>query len=67
MTVAKSGGQVEPKTCANPVQAHYELGNQLGVSGTPAVFAEDGTQLGGYMQPASFKAALDGIPAGGSR
>jgi len=67
MTVAKSGGQVERKTCANPVQDHYELGNQLGVSGTPAVFAEDGTQLGGYMPPAQFKAALDGTSAGGSR
>jgi len=67
MTVAKSGGQVEPKTCTNPVQAHYELGNQLGVSGTPAVFAENGAQLGGYMPPSQLKAALEGIPASGSR
>jgi len=67
MTAAKAGEEIEAKTCDNPVQAHYQLGQQVGVNGTPAVFAEDGSQLGGYMPPAQLRAALDGLVAGGSR
>ena len=40
------------------------------MSGTPAVFAADGSQLGGYLPPEQLLQALDGepaAPAGGSR
>lgn len=37
------------KSCNNPVAAQYALGQQLGVTGTPAVFKADGTLIGGYL------------------
>ena len=49
MTDAKAGRTIVPATCENPVQAHFELGRRLGVDGTPTLFAEDGTSIGGYV------------------
>lgn len=51
MNTAKSGGSVTPKKCDNPVEAQVELGMQLGVRGTPAIFTESGKQIGGYLPP----------------
>ncbi|WP_312318500.1 thioredoxin fold domain-containing protein [Stenotrophomonas sp.] len=59
LTSAKEGAAVTPKNCTNPVAMQYTLGQQIGVSGTPAIFAADGTQLGGYIAPAQMKAALE--------
>lgn len=59
LTTAKRGGSVPAKTCTNPVAMQYALGQQLGVNGTPAIFAPDGTQVGGYLPPAQLRAALD--------
>ena len=59
LTNAKRGGSVPTKNCTNPVAMQYALGQQLGVNGTPAIFAPDGTQLGGYLPPAQLRAALD--------
>lgn len=59
LTSAKEGEPVSPKNCTNPVAMQYTLGQQIGVSGTPAIFAADGTQLGGYIAPAQMKAALE--------
>ncbi|MGE8214646.1 MAG: thioredoxin fold domain-containing protein [Stenotrophomonas maltophilia] len=67
LTAAKSGKPVAPKNCTNPVAMQYTLGQQIGVNGTPAIFAADGTQLGGYLPPAQLKAALERTTAGGSR
>ncbi|MEN8213414.1 MAG: DsbC family protein [Pseudomonadota bacterium] len=49
MTTAKAGGDLEKKTCDNPVQEHLELGQKVGVTGTPAIIAEDGQLLPGYI------------------
>ncbi len=59
LTSAKEGEPVAPKNCTNPVAMQYTLGQQVGVSGTPAIFAAEGTQLGGYITPAQMKQALD--------
>lgn len=59
LTAAKQGSPVPAKNCTNPVAMQYALGQQLGVNGTPAIFAADGTQLGGYLPPAQLKAALE--------
>lgn len=61
LTIAKSGDKLESKTCDNPVAADYELGQQVGVSGTPAVYAKDGTQLGGYLPPEQLLQRLDAL------
>ena len=42
-----------------PVEAHYELGQRIGVRGTPAVFSEAGELLGGYLPPATLAKVLD--------
>ncbi|MEZ5580319.1 MAG: thioredoxin fold domain-containing protein [Candidatus Competibacteraceae bacterium] len=47
MTQAKRGENIERKTCDNPVQAQYELGQKLGVRGTPSMILEDGTMIPG--------------------
>lgn len=49
MNDAKSGKNVTSPSCDNPVQKHIALGYSLGVAGTPAVFSENGQQIGGYL------------------
>lgn len=45
----KAGGRIESKTCANPVEQHYQLGLELQVRGTPTIFLDNGKVLGGYV------------------
>ena len=59
MTDAKSDRPVAKKTCTNPVAADYALGQKIGFDGTPAVYAADGSQIGGYLAPAQMLATLD--------
>lgn len=54
LTRAKKGEKLAPVSCDNPVKSHVALGYSLGVSGTPAIFAENGTQLGGYVPSAEL-------------
>jgi thiol:disulfide interchange protein DsbC len=61
LTAAKSDRPIAAKDCKNPVASQYELGQRLGVTGTPAVYAPDGTQLGGYLPPQQMRAALDAL------
>lgn len=51
LTDAKAGKPIEQKICANPIADDFRLGLKMGVGdfGTPAMFADDGTQLGGYV------------------
>ena len=60
LTRAKAGEEIEQLTCANPVAAHYALGDQFGVTGTPAIFFEDGRLQPGYL-PAQEMARRLGI------
>jgi len=62
-TDAKQGLSIPKATCANPVAQDYNLGLTVGVDGTPAIFASDGTQMGGYLTPADLKAKLDQLSA----
>jgi thiol:disulfide interchange protein DsbC len=59
LTDAKMDKPVAKRTCANPVTMDYALGQKVGVDGTPAIFAADGTQLGGYLEPSEMLARLD--------
>jgi thiol:disulfide interchange protein DsbC len=60
LTRAKLGGEIpEGAECATPVADQYELGQRIGVRGTPAVFSEAGELLGGYLPPASLAKLLD--------
>jgi thiol:disulfide interchange protein DsbC len=52
MTRAKSGQAVTAASCENPVQKQFELGQMLGVNGTPTVVLANGQVIPGY-QPAA--------------
>lgn len=61
--VAKAGGKVEAKACANPVESHYRLGLQLQVNGTPTIFLDNGKKLGGYVPSDRLLAILELKPS----
>ncbi len=63
LTAAKLGTEPEPKQCDNPVKNHYELGNLLGVTGTPALLTTDGQLIPGYVPPADLRKRLDSMVA----
>lgn len=60
MTDAKRGAALAaaPSACKSPVGQQFALGAGIGVRGTPAVFAQDGMQLGGYMPVDDLAKAL---------
>jgi thiol:disulfide interchange protein DsbC len=58
MTSAKRGGDVPLADCENPVASQYQLGREVGVTGTPALVLEDGTILPGYIPAATLGAYL---------
>jgi thiol:disulfide interchange protein DsbC len=60
LTAAKHDHAPKAATCVNPVKQEYELGLRLGIEamGTPAVFAEDGSMIGGYLSPAEMLDAV---------
>lgn len=61
LTDLKSGIEVPTKLCIdNPVSKQYELGKQLGVRGTPAIFTASGELLPGYL-PAEVLAKRVGV------
>ncbi|HNV09428.1 MAG: DsbC family protein [Dokdonella sp.] len=62
-TAAKSGVDPQPLQCDNPIAEEFQLGMQVGVDGTPAVFAPDGSKIGGYLTPDQLQAQLERIAA----
>jgi thiol:disulfide interchange protein DsbC len=60
LTHAKTGAALDmTKVCAvTPVKREYELGENLGVRGTPAIFSENGDYISGYMEPRELLAQL---------
>ena len=58
--IAKARGKLDMKTCANPVESHYQLGQRLDVNGTPTIFLDDGKMLPGYV-PAPRLLAMLGL------
>lgn len=59
MTQAKAGEAIEMKNCDNPVDREYALGQDLGVTGTPAIFLENGELIPGYVPAARMSAILE--------
>jgi len=53
LTRAKAGANLDMnKICApTPVKREYELGENIGVRGTPAIVTENGDYISGYMEP----------------
>ena len=59
LTDAKNDRKVSAERCTSPVAQQYALGQRAGLTGTPMILTEDGTQLGGYLPPEALRAALD--------
>ena len=58
MTKAKRGENIGNKTCNNPVKAQYELGQKLGVRGTPSLILDNGEMIPGYVPPTQLAQLL---------
>lgn len=60
LTRSKAGEVLKDKPCQpNPVAAHYQLGRDFGIQGTPAIVLESGEVIGGYLEPAELAKYLD--------
>jgi thiol:disulfide interchange protein DsbC len=59
LTRAKRGEDVKSKDCGDSaIKAQYQLGDDLGVDGTPAIFTQYGDYVGGYMSPVDLVQAI---------
>ena len=58
ITRLKAGDTLSNKTCENPVAEHFNLGQRLGVRGTPAIFSSAGVQLPGFVPPEEIMGRL---------
>jgi thiol:disulfide interchange protein DsbC len=67
LTDAKNDRPVPYRNCNNPVTMQYNLGQRMGLTGTPMILAADGTQLGGYVPPDKLRAELDKMATDGTR
>ena len=63
MTQAKLGAEPDPLQCDNPIEEQYQLGRDLGVTGTPSLLTADGQMIPGYVPPEQLKARLDQMAA----
>ena len=63
LTRAKRGEKLPEGKCETPVAAQYELGRQLGISGTPGIVTDSGEYLAGYANAAYLAAYLSGPEA----
>lgn len=65
MTRAKAREPVEPKSCPNPVAEQYEVGQLVGVRGTPTIIMDTGDVVPGYMPASKLLDALHKAHADG--
>ena len=59
LTDAKAGNDPEPLQCENPVTDQYQVGIELGVTGTPALLTSSGQLIPGYVPPDKLRERLD--------
>jgi thiol:disulfide interchange protein DsbC len=64
LTDAKNDRPVPPRDCKNTVTMQYDIGQRVGLTGTPMIIAEDGTTVGGYLPPQRLREALDRLAQG---
>lgn len=60
LTAAKLDREFQTSSCdASMIARHYQLGQDIGLTGTPAIVTEDGTLIGGYVPAATLSARLE--------
>lgn len=65
LTNAMRGVEPSKLQCDNPVDEQFAAGSRMKFQGTPALYAADGSYLGGYLAPAQLRVKLDQIAAAG--
>ncbi|HEU4654143.1 MAG TPA: DsbC family protein [Steroidobacteraceae bacterium] len=63
ITQAKQGQEIKSAPCSDPVEKQYQLGEELGIRGTPAIFTPEGDYIGGYLPPAKLVEQLQAMKA----
>jgi len=59
LTAAKLDRAIESSQCdSSMVSNHYRVGQDIGLSGTPAIVLQDGTLISGYVPPAQLSLRL---------
>lgn len=58
LTKAKNGEAIAPKVCANHVAEQFNLGREIGISGTPAIILDSGSLIPGYVSADKIGKAL---------
>lgn len=62
LTRAKNGETLETEVCESaPVTSHYEMGQMVGLRGTPAIITESGELISGYLPADAMLARLQSI------
>jgi thiol:disulfide interchange protein DsbC len=59
MTNAKAGGKIDPKSCANPIEQHVALAEQLGLRGTPLIYTDSGEKIPGYREASALASMVN--------
>lgn len=59
LTLAKSGVNMPERSCDNPVEKHMQLGNMIGITGTPAIVLESGRLIPGFVPPVRLSGILN--------
>ncbi|GLX79597.1 thiol:disulfide interchange protein DsbC [Thalassotalea insulae] len=63
LTKAKLGSTVAQRICDKPIEAEFNFGRQIGVSGTPAIIFDNGFMLPGYKDPDAILAIIKNLEA----
>lgn len=58
MNKAKRGARLSSVSCDSPIQKELELGQRLGVRGTPSLITEDGRMVPGYLNVEQIRKLL---------
>lgn len=62
LTAAKLGRDFTSNTCdASVVSEHYAMGQDVGLSGTPAIVFDDGTLVSGYLPAPALEGRLQAV------
>lgn len=61
MDSAKQGAGITPQSCTNNIAAQYQLGQRLGVTGTPAIVFDNGQMKPGYAPAAQLLNILQNL------
>ncbi len=61
LTNLKSGRTMKMSNCESPVKDQYFLGQQIGISGTPAIITSDGRLFPGYLPAGELSNRIFGM------